>query len=106
MTLHSAEEAGAAGRRGRVLGLVWLREDAYVQIHEAVKVKGSGVTREKYAYFLVVDGREVGGYERDPTHDPAEHRDCSSGVPHERQPAEAVSFKQAMEEAWDYLSRH
>jgi hypothetical protein len=92
------------GQRGRLLGRLYLREDAFIQIHELVRVQGSGIHREKYAYYLFVDGQEVGGYERDPTHDPALHRHCSRHRPHAREPAERVTFKEAVGLAWKHLS--
>ena len=73
-------------------------------MHELVRVEGMNITRERYAYFLCIDGQEIGGYERDPTHVPVEHKHCSDREEHERLPASDVSFKQAMEEAWDYVS--
>ena len=32
----------------------------YLLIHEEVVVRGSGITRPRYAYFLVIDGQEIG----------------------------------------------
>lgn len=98
--LAIAEEAGSDSQRGHV----HLADDAYVQIHELVVVEGGNIHREKYAYFLTVDGEEIGGYERDPTHDPAEHRHCSAHTHHERLPAASISFKAAITEAWKYVS--
>ena len=47
-------------------------------LHEVVVVEGENVHREKYAYYLVVDDEEIGGYERDPLHDPPEHRQLAT----------------------------
>jgi hypothetical protein len=103
--LVMAAEAGTDGQRGRLLGHVHLADDAYVQIHETVVVEGDNIHREKYAYFLSIAGKEIGGYERDPTHDPSEHRHCSARAHHERLPAGPISFKDAITEAWEYVSR-
>ena len=103
--LVMAVEAGSDGQRGRLLGHVHLADDAYVQIHETIVVEGDNIHRQKYAYFLTVEGEEVGGYERDPTHNPAEHRHCSAHAHHERLPAASISFKAAITEAWEYVSR-
>jgi hypothetical protein len=102
--LHAAEEEGSDGKRGRILARVWLNDAAFVQCHEVIRVEGEHITREKYAYYLCLDGQEIGGYERDPTHDPAAHKHCSDREEHERLPGPTVSFKQAVEEAWDYVS--
>jgi hypothetical protein len=101
-----AEEEGSGAQRGRLLGRIDLSDRAYVQFHEVVRVEGSGITREKYAYFLVVDEEEIGGYERDPTHDPAVHKHCSAREKHERFESEPVSFKDAVAHAWRYVSDH
>jgi hypothetical protein len=63
-----------------------------------VVVEGTGIHREDYAYYLIVDGGEVWGYERDPWHEPAVHRHV--GADHAREEAEAVSLVWALEEAW------
>lgn len=78
---------------------------ASIQVHEIVEVQGESVHREKYAYFLVVDDEEIGGYERDPNHTPAEHRHCGQHQPGGK-PYSAVSFKDAVRDAWDWLARH
>lgn len=103
--LDVGEEEGSDGQRGRLIGRVWLNDEAFVEMHESVVVHGESVHREKYAYFLCIDGEEIGGYERDASHyDPPEHRHCSRHTHHEVQPADTVSFKAAVELAWDYLS--
>lgn len=98
----AAAEAGN-DPRGRLLGAAYMDDNAYIQVHEIVVVEGEHVHREKYAYYLVVDDQEIGGYERDPMHRVPEHRHCGEhqpgGAPHR-----AVSFKEAAAEAWDWLS--
>jgi hypothetical protein len=71
-----AEEAGSDGKRGVILGNLQLdcEADAFLAVHEVVVVEGNHVHREEYAYFLVINGAEVWGYERDPTHDPPVHK--------------------------------
>lgn len=95
--LYRAEE-GSDGQRGRIFGRVALSESAYLQVHEVVEVAGSGITRLTYAYFLIYDGAEVWGYERDPLHDdmPVHRHDRDHG----RHPTEPISFKDALTEAW------
>jgi hypothetical protein len=104
--LEIAEEAGGEVPRWRLLGRVDLRDDAFVQVHEVIQL--DPVHRIKYAYYLFVDGREIGGYERDPVHEPAEHRHCTHRDGHISggEPAETVSFKRAIELAWVWLSAH
>lgn len=58
---------------------------------------------DKYAYFLCIGNDEIGGYVRDPTHDPAEHGHCSQHEQHARVLAGRVTFKEAITKAWDYL---
>ena len=49
-------------------------------------------------YFLIYDGAEIWGYERDPLHDdmPVHRHDRD----HRRFPSDAISFKEALTEAW------
>ena len=104
--VHVAAELGEGDRRGRVIGTAYLREHAYVRFHEIVIIEGEHIHREKYAYYLTVDGREIGGYERDPTHPVPEHRHCSHRDGHgPGQPCDRISFKDAVAEAWEWLSR-
>ena len=73
------EEEGPDRRRGRMFGRVHLAEHVYLAIHEVVVVVNDHVHREEYGYFLVIEGEEVWGEERDPTHDPAVHRHTGPG---------------------------
>jgi hypothetical protein len=98
-----AEERGSNGKRGRVLGHAYLAEDAYLEIHEVVVVQDSHVHREEYGYFLVIEGVEIWGYERDPTHDPPVHRHTFGHS--ERIDSDPVSFKEVAALAWQELSR-
>ena len=105
VSLFSAEEGD---QRGMVYGPVLF--DGYpantcLFIHEKVAVRGSGITRPRYAYFLIIDGREIGGYERHASHNPPVHRHCSGRKHHERAPARAISFKDAAKEAWEYVAQ-
>ncbi|MBA3807933.1 MAG: hypothetical protein H0X28_06020 [Solirubrobacterales bacterium] len=79
-------------------------EDVYFQMHEEITVRASGVTRSRYAYFLVIGANEIGGYERHASHSPPVHKHCSGTVPHERSPSRAISFKDAANEAWRYVA--
>jgi hypothetical protein len=98
-----AEEKGSNGTRGMIFGKLTMTADAYLQISESVVVTGTGVHREEYSYFLVYDGYEMWGYERDLSHEPAEHGHVGRG--HERVPAGSVTFREAAEKAWETVSR-
>jgi hypothetical protein len=94
-------------QRGKVYGPVHFdgfQETAALCINEEIVVKGSGITRPRYAYFLVIEGHEIGGFERHSTHDPAVHRHCSGQKHHEPSPWRVMSFKEAAAEAWKYVS--
>jgi len=96
-----AEEQGSNGQRGRIFGRVVLSEHAFLAVNEAVEVQGSGVTRSVYAYYLVYDGVELCGEERDPTHTPPVHRHDRN---HKRYPSSVISFKEALTRAWAMLA--
>lgn len=98
-----AEEAGSDGQRGRIFGQVSLTDDAFLALSERVVVRAGHVHREEYAYFLVIDGAEVWGYERDLSHDPAVHKHMGPDL--QRVDAEPISFKAVVELAWDEVSR-
>ncbi len=74
-----------------------------VEVSERVVVRGSRIHRDEYAYYLVIDGVEAWGYERDQSHDPAEHRHVGEDNPTGK-PWGAVSSREAVEIAWDEVS--
>lgn len=96
------EEAGSNGRRGHVLAALMMTERATLHVHEKVLVVGKNIRREEYAYYLVFDDDEVCGYDRDPSHTPAEHGHF--GRDHKRREVGRVTFKKAAEEAWDVVT--
>jgi hypothetical protein len=97
-----AVERGSSGRRGRVFGHVYLSDTVYLEISEVVVVQNDHIHREEYAYFLVMDGVEMWGYERDLSHDPPVHRHTFGHT--SRIEAEPISFKEAVERAWQEMS--
>jgi hypothetical protein len=102
-----AAEAKADGQRGKIFGRLYFGgypETVYLLVHEEVVVRGSGIHRPRYAYFLVIDEQEIGGYERHASHSPPVHRHCSGMTDHESAPSRAISFKDATTEAWRYVS--
>jgi hypothetical protein len=102
--LFTAEEDE---RRGKIFGRILFDgypQSVYLAIHEDVVAKGTGFTRPRYAYFLVIGEREIGGFERHATHDPPVHKHCSGQRNHEASPCRVMSFKDAVKEAWKYVS--
>jgi hypothetical protein len=97
------EEEGSDGQRGIFYGRLVLSERAFLNVFELVEVTGSGVHREQYSYYLIVDGFEEWGYDRDPSHDPPVHG--HQGRDHRWVPAERVTFREVAEMAWQTVSR-
>ena len=97
-----AEEEGSDGQRGIMWGRLVLSDRAFLQVFESLYVEGTGIHREQYSYYLIIDGFEVWGYDRDPGHDPPEH--MHEGPCHDRIPAGRVEFHEIAEKAWDTLS--
>jgi len=100
-----AEEKGSGGRRGRIFGNLILGGspvEAFISVSEVVVVHGNNIRREEYGYFLVIEGEEILGYERDLSHDPPVHMHT---LGHVRQPAERITFKKFAALAWDEASR-
>jgi hypothetical protein len=105
VSLFSAEDGD---KRGMVYGPLLFYgypSSACLFVHEEIIIKETGITRPRYAYFLVIDGQEIGGYERHASHDPPVHQHCSGRKHHERAPAKAISFKNAAKEAWKYVAQ-
>jgi Family of unknown function (DUF6516) len=98
-----AEEEGSDGQRGTMFGRVTLDERTFLNVYESVVVVGSGIHREEYSYYLIRNGFELWGYDRDPSHDPAEH--MHKGADHERHATGRVTFRQVAEKAWETVSQ-
>ena len=96
-----AEEEGSDGQRGRMLGNLFLAEQVFLAVHEVIVVENDHIHREEYGYFLVIDGEEIWGYERDLSHKPTIHRHIAG---HRREPAEAISFKEVVDRAWGEMT--
>ena len=101
---YCTAEAGTDDQRGKFLGNLILGENAFVSVSETVVVAEQGqIHREEYGYFLVIEGEEIWGYERDPSHNPAVHR---HSLGHTRHDADPISFRDAIEQAWGGFSNH
>ena len=83
--------------KGHIFGQFRLTPRAYLDVHEAIEMDGHRGHRIRYAYFLVVDEEKTWGYERYPTHDPAEHWHDAD---HVSRPHPPISFKDACDKAW------
>jgi hypothetical protein len=97
-------EEGADGRRGRVFGNLILIEEpfgAYLRVSERVAVVAKHIRRLEYGYFLIIDGEESFGYERDPSHRRAEHGHITG---HERVPAGRMTFAETADLARNDVS--
>lgn len=97
-----AEEEGSGGKRGIVYGRLNLTDKGYLRMFEVVVVEGSGIHRERYSYYMVYDGDEKWGYDRDPGHDPADHG--HEGTSHTRVNTGRVTFLDAVERAWETVT--
>jgi hypothetical protein len=71
-------------------------------VFETIVVKGSGIHREQYSYYLIRDGLQLWGYDRDPSHTPEEH--MHRGPSHLRENSGRVTFKEVAEKAWETTS--
>jgi hypothetical protein len=95
------ELEGSNGQRGRVWGRIGFTQRTFLQVSERVVVVESGIHREEYAYYLIIDGAEVWAYERDPSHEVAVHKHDRD---HKSEACEAISFQRVLELAWDTVS--
>ncbi len=93
---------GSEGQGGIFFGRLILSERAFLNVFELVRVHGTGVHRVRYSYYLIIDGTEVWGYDRDPDHDPPLHR--HQGTAHTRYPCRRMTFREVAEQAWETAS--
>jgi len=83
-------------------GRLVLSDRAFLIAYETVEVRGSGVRRTAYSYYLIVDGAEEWGFDRDEIHDPPEHGHV--GAEHARVDAGRIEFHEVVEKAWEIVS--
>jgi hypothetical protein len=102
--LYCAEAEGSVGKSGIFYGRLILGERTYVSVFEVLGAHGSTIRRERYSYYLVIDDREVWGYDLDPEHNPATHR--HEGTSHKRYPASSITFKEMAKLAWQTAGAH
>lgn len=94
--------------RGRILGdLVFDQlEDvcnARLKVSEVIEIVDEReVVIHEYAYYLIVDGVEFWGWERDLSHDPPVHRHARDHA--ERLDAEPIELPAAIQMAWGDVS--
>jgi hypothetical protein len=94
-----AEEEGSGGQRGIFFGRLVLSDRAFLSVFEVVQVTGTGIHRERYSYYLIIDGFEIWGYDRDPGHVPPLHR--HTGTSHRRHPCRRMTFAEVAGQAWE-----
>lgn len=88
--------------RGMFLGSLVLTERAFLHVQEIVSIRKSAPEIELYSYYLVVDGEEVWGYDRDPDHEPPDHGHRGAG--HEMWDSGPRTFEEVAHEAWSAVS--
>ena len=94
---------GYGDRRGRVFGNLWLTDDAFLSVSELVEIVNRRYARRiEYGYFLVIDGIDVFGEERDLSHDPAVHRHTEGHT--KRVSSNPISFKKVVATAWKEIT--
>ena len=101
---YCAQAQGSGGARGIFYGRLILSERAYLSVFEVLGTRGSTIHRERYSYYLVIDGNEIWGYDLDPEHNPATHR--HEGTSHKRFPASSITFKAMVKLAWQTSSAY
>lgn len=97
-----AEAHGSRGQRGMFFGRLSLSERAFLSAFELIKVRGTGIHRVRYSYYLIIDGLEAWGYDRDPDHTPSLHRHQGPG--HTRHPCRRVTFPEVANMAWQTVT--
>jgi hypothetical protein len=95
-----AVDASSSGRRGRIILRLNMTERAFMEVHELVECQGNHVHRLNYGYYLVIDGQEYWARDFDDIHGYHGHT-----LDHKRVAAGRVTFKEAVEMAWEIVSQ-
>jgi hypothetical protein len=93
-------EAGSDERRGLILSL-HMTARASMAVSESIHIDDEkGLHRVEYAYYLLIDGQQYWSRDLDSFHGYHGHT-----IGHERTEAGRVTFKKAVEEAWEIVSQ-
>lgn len=103
-----AFEAAPDGQAGHISGDLTLRADgdldAYLKVSEwVVADESGGFTVEKYAYYLIVNGKEFRAWDKDARH-PEQPVHGHIGADHRRVPADELTLSKALDLCWDEVS--
>lgn len=93
-------ESGPDEERGRIILSLHMTERATLAVSESILIGSSGLHREEYAYYLLIDGQEYWSRDLDKLHGYHGHT-----IGHKRVEAGRISFKRAAEEAWRIVSQ-
>lgn len=94
-------EAGSEEKRGRIILSLHMTARASMAVSESIHIDdANGLHRVEYAYYLLIDGQQYWSRDLDTFHGYHGHT-----IGHERTKAERVSFKKAVEEAWEIVSQ-
>jgi hypothetical protein len=94
-------EAGSEEKRGRIILSLHMTARASMAVSESIHIDDEkGLHRVEYAYYLLIDGQEYWARDLDPIHGYHGHT-----IGHKRTEAERISFKKAVEEAWEIVSQ-
>jgi hypothetical protein len=86
-------------RRGRIRGRIGFTERTFLQVSEQIAICDGAPVRRSYAYYLVIDGIDVWGHDKDPGHDPAIHRHDRGHL--HRYPDQERTLREMLEKGWE-----
>lgn len=99
-------EALPGDEEGRLHGDLTLADNAYLKVFQWAEVRAGRLDVVEYAYWLIVDGAEVRGWDKDPKKHPDQpvHGHVRRGPDRELQrvPADEVSLVKVLDLAWDF----
>lgn len=97
-------EEGSGGLRGRVWVLLTLTDSAYLRVYERIVIRGTRLTREAYAYSLVIDGVHVRGWHREPLHTDSPVHEHHGKDRTRKVGTRSIAFKRVVELCWEEIS--
>lgn len=94
-------EDGSEEQRGRIILSLHMTARASMAVSESIHIDDvRGLHRVEYAYYLLIDGQEYWSRDLDTIHGYHGHT-----IGHKRTEAGRISFKKAVEEAWEIVSQ-
>jgi len=92
-------ELALDGQSARMWGNITLTDEVSLSVRERIELVDGRAHIVKYSYYIIVDGAEARGFDKEPTHNPPVHGHI--GPNHAWTQAPEITLEAALDRCWD-----